>query len=185
MPADTETRIVEMRFDNQDFERNIAKSQKSLEDFKKELQFDETSRGLREFASSMNTINFSGLATNIQRLTDKFTGLGDATEWVLSRIRAGIEGAMLQLEQFIKTFTLTQITVGQSKYDSLNKAAQALIATGEYTEEQAYQVFERVMEYTDQTSANFQTMVDQIATFVATGHSWCYSLADRRRRPRR
>ena len=169
MPADQETRIVEMRFDNRDFERNIKKSSKSLEDFKKELKFEETSKGLREFTSSMNTIDFHGLTSNIQRLTDKFTGLGDAGEWVLSRIRHGIESAMVSTENFLKSFTTAQVSVGQGKYDALNKAVQALIATGKYTEKQAYQVFERVMEYTDQTSANFQTMVDQIATFTSTG----------------
>ena len=167
--ADTETRIVEMRFDSRDFDPKIAKSKKSLEDFKKELNFEETSKGLKEFTSNINRIDFSGLASNIERLTDKFTGLGDAGEWVMSRIRSGIEGAMIQTEQFIKSFTTAQIDVGQSKYDALNKAVQALIATGEYTEDQAYSVFERVMEYTDQTSANFQVMVDQIASFVATG----------------
>lgn len=169
MPADTETRIVEMRFSNKDFERNIAKSQKSLEDFKKELNFKETSKGLRDFTSSMNGIDFHGLTSNIQKLTDKFTGLGNATEWVLSRIRYGMENAMLKTEQFIKSFTTAQIAVGQSKYDALNKSVQSLIATGKYTEEEAYEVFERVTHYTDQTSANFQTMVDQISTFVATG----------------
>ena len=34
-----DTRIVEMHFENRQFERNIAKSQKSLEDFKKELNY--------------------------------------------------------------------------------------------------------------------------------------------------
>lgn len=169
MPADQETRIVEMRFNNRDFERNIAKSKKSLEDFKKELKFEETSKGLREFTSNMNSIDFHGLSSNIQRLTDKFTGLGNAGEWVLSRIRNSLEGAALQLEGFLKSFTTAQITVGQSKYDALNKAVQGIVATGEYTEKQAYSIFSRVMEYTDQTSANFQTMVDQISSFVAAG----------------
>ena len=67
MPADTETRIVEMRFSNKDFERNIAKSKKSLEDFKKELNFEETGKGLRNFASSMNAIDFYSLSSNIQQ----------------------------------------------------------------------------------------------------------------------
>ena len=164
-----DTRIVEMHFENRQFERNIAKSQKSLEDFKKELNFKETSKGLSKFFSDFDSINFQHLTSNIQALTDKFTGLGDAGEWVLSRIRNGLENAALQLEGFLKSFTTAQISVGQSKYDAMNKAAQALIASGEYTEEQAYSIFERVMEYTDQTSANFQVMVDKLQEFTATG----------------
>lgn len=167
--ADTETRIVEMRFDNRDFERNIAKSKKSLEDFKKDLDFQGTAKGLQEFADNVNHIDFQGMATNIERLKDKFTGLGDAGEWAMSRIRAGIEKSMLKMEDFLKSFTTVQVGIGQGKYDAMNKAAQSMIATGEYTEKQAYEVFERVMAYTDQTSANFTSMSDSLASMVSSG----------------
>ena len=169
--ADKDTRIVEMQFDNRKFERNIAKSQKSLEDFKKELDFDETSKGLTKFTSGLNNIRFDNdnLEKNVEKLTQKFTGLGDAGEFVVSRIRHEIEGLALQFENFVKSFTTMQIRVGQSKYDSLNKAVQTIVAGGKYTEEQAYGVFERVMEYTDQTSASFQDMVNAISNFTAVG----------------
>ena len=69
-----DTRIVEMQFENKDFERNIAKSQKSLERFKKDLDFDEASKGLEKFAkAAKDTSTIDTLANNIQKLTDKFT----------------------------------------------------------------------------------------------------------------
>lgn len=169
MSTEVDRKILELQCNNRDFERNIAKSKKSLDDFKESLNFDETSKGLSKFASSLEGINFSGLARNVEALAEKFTGLGNVGVYAVGRIRNELESAMLKTEQFLKSFTTAQISVGQGKYDALNKAAQALIATGKYTEEQAYSVFERVMAYTDQTSANFQTMVDQISTFVATG----------------
>lgn len=169
MPGETDTRIVEMHFENRQFERNIAKSKKSLDDFKKELDFDSTSKGLKHFFSSFETLNLNGLTSNIQRLTDKFTGLGDVGEFVMSRIRNSIEGAAVKLEGFIKSFTTAQVSVGQSKYDAMNKSVQALIATGKYTEKQAYDVFSRMQQYTDQTSASFQVMSDKLSEFVSVG----------------
>ena len=163
-----DTRIVEMHFENRQFERNIAKSQKSLEDFKKELNFKETSKGLQKFFSDFDSINFQHLTNNIQALTDKFTGLGDAGEWVLSRIRHSLESTALQMESFVKSFTTEQIKVGQSKYDAMNKAAMSLISAGT-AEDQAYHIFERIMNYTDQTSANFENMVANLQNFTATG----------------
>lgn len=163
-----DTRIVEMHFENRQFERNIAKSQKSLEDFKKELNFKETSRGLSKFFSDFDNINFQHLSSNIQALTDKFTGLGDAGEWVLSRIRNGLESTALQLEHFVKSFTTEQINIGQSKYDAMNKAAMSLISAGT-AEDEAYSVFDRIMEYTDQTSANFENMTTNLQSFTASG----------------
>lgn len=170
MPS-RDTRIVEMQFDNRNFERNIAKSQRSLEDFKRELNFEDVSKGLTQFTSGLNKLTFDGLADNIQRIADKFTGLGDAGEYALSRIRYAIESAAMQLENFIKSFTSMQISVGQGKYDALNKAVQTIIAGGKYTEDQAYSVFERLMQYTDQTSANFTDMVHSITNFTSVGQS--------------
>ena len=169
MPNDADTRIIEMHFENRQFERNIAKSKKSLEDFKKELDFESTSKGLKKFFAGFESIDLHNLTSNIQRLTDKFTGLGDVSEFVVSRIRNGIESAAIQMESFIKSFTSAQILVGQSKYDAMNKAVQALIASGKHTEEQAYAMFDRVQKYTDQTSANFQVMADKLSEFTAVG----------------
>ena len=165
----TDNRIIQMQFENREFEKNIAKSQKSVEDLKKAMDFDETSEGLKKFSRGMHALDFSTLGSNIQRLTDKFTGLGNIGEYVLSRLRASIEGAASSMERFIRSISLEQISVGQSKYDALNKSVQTIIAGGKYTEKEAYGVMERVMAYTDQTSHNFQTMVGQISALQSVG----------------
>ena len=158
-----------MQFENRQFEKNIAKSKKSLEDFKKAMNFEDTSRNMEDFARSTNRLSFDGLASNIQKLTDRFTGLGDAGDYVLRRIRASIEGAAMQVETFVKELSTAQIKVGEGKYDALNKAVMTIVSTGKYTEEQAYSVFERLMTYTNETSYSFNDMVNQIATFTSAG----------------
>lgn len=165
----TDTRIMELQFENREFERNIAKSQKSIEDLKEAMDFEETSRGLNKFSDGLRGLEFRGLTDNIQKLTDKFTGLGNAGEYVLSRIRAGIEGTAAKIEQFVKGISLDQIPIGQGKYDALNKSVQTIIAGGKYSEEEAYSTMKRVMTYTSQTSHNFQTMVGQIASLQSIG----------------
>lgn len=169
MASGNDTRIVQMQFDNKNFEKNIATSQKSLDKFKSALDFDSVSKGLKDFVNSTKNLAFDTLSSNIQKLTDKFTGLGNAGEYVLSRIRASLESAALQAEQFMKSLTLEQITVGQGKYDSLTRAVQTIVAGGNATEEKAYSVMERVMEYTNQTSHSFDTMVSQISSLTSMG----------------
>ena len=70
MPNDT--RVVQMQFDNKNFERNIAKSQSSLERFKKSLNFDAVGKGLSQFGENIKNLAFDTLSSNIQKLTDKF-----------------------------------------------------------------------------------------------------------------
>ena len=167
--AEMDRRIIQMQFDNKQFERNIAKSQKSVEDLKKAMNFDETSAGLKRFSQGLGALNFEGLASNIQKLTDKFTGLGDVGEYVMSRIRSSLEGAARSMEGFIKSISIDQISVGQGKYEAMNKAVQTIIADGKTTEKEAYNVMERVMEYTNQTSHSFSTMVGQASALKSVG----------------
>lgn len=127
MSDTADTRIVEMQFQNKDFEKNIATSQKSLEKFKKELNFDDTSRGLEEFSRSMKAVNFSTLESNVQKLTDKFTGLGNAGEFVLSRIRRTLEHMGDQVISFANSLTTVQAQAGFVKYETLNKSVQTSV----------------------------------------------------------
>ena len=169
MAGNTDERIIQMKFENRQFERNIAQSKKSIEDFKKIMNFGDTSRDLEDFTKATNKLNFSTLMENVQKLTDRFTGLGDVGDYVLRRIRAGFDSIASSAEHFIKGLSIDQIVVGQGKYDALNKAVMTITATGEYTEEKAYEVFDRLMTYTNQTSYSFSDMVNQIASFTSTG----------------
>lgn len=169
MPDYVDRRILQAVYDGRQFDRNIAKSKKSLEDFKKVMNFDSASRDLNAFASSANNLDFSRLERNLEALANKFTGLGDVSEYIVSRIRSGLEGTAKYVENFMKDLTIGQFKAGQSKYDALTKAVMTITATGKYTEEQAYSVFERLMTYTNETSYSFADMVNQISSFTATG----------------
>ena len=171
MSEDTavDRKILRMEFDNSKFDKNVEHSKKTFEDFKDTLDFDETSSGLTKFFEETGVLAFNKLSDNIQALTDKFTGLGDAGEYVISRIRNSMEGAARYIENFAKSLSIDQIDVGQSKYDALNKAVMTITADGKVAEEEAYSVFERLMTYTNETSYSFSDMVHQISAFNATG----------------
>lgn len=169
MPNNVDQRIIQMEFDNRRFEKNIAKSTKSVEELKEAMDFEETSRGLEKFSQSMDVLSFSKLEDGLERLVNKFTGLGDAGEYVISRIRAGIEGLARDVEYFIRDLTTAQIPIGQNKYDQMNKAVMTIVSSEKATEEQAYDTMERIMAYTDQTSHSFNTMVGQLANLTSIG----------------
>lgn len=169
MAGNVDRRIIQMEFDNKQFEKNIAKSTKSVEELKEAMDFEETSRGLEKFSNSMDALSFNKLEEGMEKLVNKFTGLGDAGEYVISRIRAGIEGLARDVEYFMKDLTTGQIPIGQNKYDQMNKAVMTIVSSEKATEEQAYNTMERIMAYTDQTSHNFNTMVGQLANLTSIG----------------
>ena len=168
--GNTDTRIVKLQFENREFERRIAKSTKSVEELKETMDFEETSKGLDKFAKFFNAIDFSRFESNLQRLADKFTGLGDIGEYVLSRIRNALESAAREVENFIQDLSTRQISIGQNKYDEMNKAVMTIVSSEKASEKQAYATMERIMAYTDQTSHSFNTMVGQLANLTSIGY---------------
>lgn len=168
MPS-TDTRIVQMQFDNRDFEKNIAVSQESLEKFKDELDFDEQEDNLRNFGDAVKNFSFDSMADNLQKLTDKFTGLGTVSELILSQIRRGIETAAAKMSSFIDSMTVQQASEGKNKFDMLNKSVQTIKAATGRSESEVYSVMERLNKYTDQTSYNFADMAQNIGKFTSVG----------------
>lgn len=164
-----DTRVVQMQFDNKDFEKNISTSQKSLERFKGALNFEETSKGLTQFGKSIKEITFDTLVNNVQKLTDKFTGLGNASEFVLSRIRAKLEELGTKAMSFVDSMTTVQMSAGFTKYESLNKAVQTLRSATGKEEKEVYAILERLNKYTDETSYDFAEGVTSISKLVSSG----------------
>ena len=165
----TDNRVIEMQFENRKFEKNIAKSQKSVEDLKKAMNFDETSKGMSKFAEGLASLDFSRLEDNIQKLTDKFTGLGTISELVVSQLRHRIEQAAAQISGFVDSMTTQQMSAGLEKFDMLNNSVQTIKAATGKTEEEVLGVMERLNQYTDQTSYNFADMAQNIGKFTSVG----------------
>jgi phage tail tape-measure protein len=164
-----DNRVVQMQFDNKDFDKNIQKSQKSLEDFKKSLNFDDASSQMRAFAQSTNVL--STMADNIQKLTNNFVGIGNIGTEVAKKIHSAWTGAMRSVEQFTKSLTTVQMKTGfEEKYQGSLKAVQTILnAVENSTENQVYDVLGDLMDYADETSYDFADMAKNIGKFTTAG----------------
>ena len=167
--ATTDTRIVQMQFDNRNFERNIQVSEKSLQKFKDNLDFSKHEKSLAAFERATRGLSFDTLANNIQKLTDKFTGLGTISELILSQIRRGIEQTAQKVSGLINSLGFEQVSAGLEKYKDLNKSVQTIMAATGREEGEVYKVLERLNAYTDMTSYNFTDMAQNIGKFTSVG----------------
>lgn len=169
MASNTDTRIVQMQFDNKDFEKNIATSEKSLEKFKEALDFEQAEKSLEDFGDATRKLTFDQMAANLQKLTDKFTGLGTVSEYVLSQVRHGLESAAAKAKAFFNSMTIDQVNEGFDKFGKLNKSVQTIMAATGRAEGEVYGVLKRLNQYTDQTSYNFTDMAANIGKFTSVG----------------
>lgn len=72
MATDIETKIVEAQFRSEDFDKNIRKSTKNLEDFKRSLRFDDAANQMRQVTEQGESMMgvFTNMASNIEKLSN-------------------------------------------------------------------------------------------------------------------
>ena len=73
MSRTVDERIVEMRFDNAQFERNVATSMSTLDKLKKKLNFKDSSKSLEEVGRAANTVNFNAVEKSLTAIEKKFS----------------------------------------------------------------------------------------------------------------
>lgn len=170
MDTSRDTRIVEMQFENRDFERNISESKRSLERFKKELNFDEATKGIEKFSNAVSdTTVFNKMSDSIAKLSERFTGIGSVGDYVARKIRSAWEGAADSVGRFIQSMTTAQTSAGFGKYETLNKSVQTLKSATQKDEKEIYRILDKLNTYTDQTSYDFAQGVTSISQLVSSG----------------
>lgn len=149
-------RIVDMQFNNKQFEDGIQTSLKSLDNLNKGL-------------SNTNGMNLNALETGIQTVANRFTTLGIIATTTLVNIT---NSAISAGTQFVKSFTLDPISMGFKEYETQINAVQTILANTANkgtTLQQVNSALAELNTYADKTIYNFTEMTRNIGTFTAAG----------------
>ena len=170
-------RIVEMRFDNQDFEKNVTTTMGTLDKLKSALKFDKDTKGIDNIADSVKKVTFDDLNKGIDTAKDKFSMLETVATGALMRIGNRLADSLVDT---VKSLSIDQVTEGFSKYADKTTAIQTIMAAtaqgvGTRWKDQGEQLeyingqMDRLMWFSDETSYRFIDMVDNIGKFTAAG----------------
>lgn len=156
-------RVVEMRFNNADFEKNVAQSMNTLDSLKKSLNFD-SAKSLEELGKASKGFSLSGITETITQATSKFSALEIAGITAIAKITSA---AMDMGTKLVKSLSVDQVTMGFDKYALKTQAVQTIIAaTGESIGNVTEQI-NKLNWFTDETSYNLVDMTDNIAKFTS------------------
>ena len=75
MSKTVDERVVEMRFDNAQFEKNVQTSMLTLDKLKQKLNLSGSAKGLEGISSAAKKVDMSGLSTGIDTVHAKFSAL--------------------------------------------------------------------------------------------------------------
>lgn len=100
-------RVVEMRFDNEQFERNVKVSIATLDELRSALNMDGVEKSLANIEEATNKIDLSGISSGIEAIQDKFSTLGIAGRRVIENLTDSVvnfaKDKILAIPNFIKT----------------------------------------------------------------------------------
>lgn len=171
MSREIDERVVQMKFENGQFEHNVQTSIHSLDELKKGLDFKDASKGLEKIDKASKEINFNPLAASVELLSSKFNLLGITAFNVMNRIS---NKAIDTGEALVKSLSTDQIAAGWGKFSEKTSSVQTIMAatakqfaeTGgqmEYVNAQ----LDKLNWFTDETSYNFLDMVSNIGKFTS------------------
>lgn len=98
-------RVVEMRFNNADFEKNVAQSMSTLGKLKEALNFDSV-KSLNELSKAGNNVSLDGIGSAVETVQAKFSALQVIGMTALSEItKAAISAGSSMVKSLISPIT--------------------------------------------------------------------------------
>ena len=169
MSTTIDQRVVEMRFDNKQFESATATSMSTIDKLKQKLNFTGASKGLEEVSSAAKKIDMSSLGNAVEAVKVKFSSLQVIGVTALSNIA---NSAVNAGKRIVSALTLDPIMTGFQEYETQINAVQTILANTQSKGSSLSDVnaaLNELNEYADQTIYNFTEMTRNIGTFTAAG----------------
>lgn len=169
MSTTIDEKVVEMRFDNSNFENNVKTSMSTLEKLKSALKFKGASEGLSNIQASANKVNFSGMTNGIETVNAKFSYLQATIQHQLNNI---VDSTVNAGKRMISALTIDPVKSGLQEYETQINAVQTILAN---TKKEGTNVeivnaaLDELNAYADKTIYNFTEMTRNIGTFTAAG----------------
>lgn len=173
MSTTIDSRVVEMRFDNKDFEKNASATLTVLNNLDKSLNGFGAVKSLGNISDAANKADLSILERSVESVKSKFSALEVIAVGALLNIGSKATDTATRL---LKSFTVDNIIVGWDRYAQKTSAVQTIMgATANQFADTNVQMkyveteLDRLSWFTDETSFRFNDMVDNIGKFTASG----------------
>lgn len=166
MSQEVDERVVEMRFDNAQFEKNVHQTMQSLEKLNDSLRLDGAEKGFEKIGDASAKVDFNEMQGALDDLSGKFSAVEVMGVAALSHITRQVIDTG---ERLVKSLSLDQVTSGWSKYAQKTASVQTIMnATGKsIAKVNGY--LSKLMWFSDETSYSFTDMTQSLGQLTASG----------------
>ena len=169
MSTKVEQRVVEMKFDNQEFERRVSGTMSTLDKLKQKLNLSGAAKGLEGIGASAKKIDMRGLAAGVETVSARFSALDVIGVTALVNIT---NSAINAGKRIMAALTIDPVKTGFSEYETQLNAVQTILANTKHkgkTLEDVNAALDELNKYADQTIYNFTEMTKNIGLFTNAG----------------
>lgn len=172
-PSNIDRNIVEMRFDNTQFESNVKESLKTIAKLKQELEFGDVSKGFDELEKTGKhfkanfVVDMRDVGNSVDEVGNKFSALQVMGVTALANLT---NQAVNYGKKIAKALTIEPVMAGKGKYESYLRSVQTMLFQDDTLSESAVAgAMDNVLEYVDQTSYGFAELTKLISQFTSYG----------------
>lgn len=166
MSQEVDSRVVEMRFDNANFEKNTKQTISTIDRLMERLQFKGAEKGFEKLDAAAKDVDFATMQTSLDRLESKFSSLNIVATTALVNITNKFVDAG---EKLVKSLSIDQVASGWDKYTEKTSNVQTIMnATGKSID-QVNGYLNKLMWYSDETSYSFSEMTSALSQMTAAG----------------
>lgn len=162
-----DTKIVEMRFDNAKFEKNVKESITTLDELKKKLDFKESGKSLETLEKASENVKMDGMTKAIDKVSVKFDAL---TMLGISTFNKIADAAVDSAGKIVKAMSgIDNVKTGYSKYEKKTGYVQTLMNATGLDLDTIDTYLDRLLWFSDETSYSFTEMTQGLSTLLAAG----------------
>lgn len=169
MTKSIDERVVQMRFDNAEFERRVASTMAALSNLKNSLKLEGAAKGFDEVSAASKRFDLNPVASALDTIVSKFHALSVVGLTALSNIADRAVNAGLTLARSVTTEPLVS---GLREYETNLNSIQTILSNTQWQNTGLVDVnkaLDELNRYSDQTIYNFSEMARNIGTFTAAG----------------
>lgn len=169
MSKTVDQRVVEMRFDNANFEKNVSTSMSTLDKLKKSLKFEDSAKGFENISKAAGRVDMGGLSNGVESVRLKFSALEVMAVTALQNIT---NSALNAGKKLVSDLALDPIISGFKEYETQINATQTILANTQKEGaniDDVNRALDELNKYADLTIYNFTEMTRNIGTFTAAG----------------
>lgn len=168
MSTTVDSRVVEMSFDNKNFESNVQTSLGTLEKLKQSLNLNGSAKGLENIDAAAKKVNIGMLGDAVETVKHKFSAFEVIAITALANITNSVVNAG---KQMLRSLSLDPIMDGFSEYELKMDSVQTIMAGTGAPLEKVMDKLNELNTYADKTIYSFADMTTNIGKFTNAGVS--------------